>query len=326
VTGPGYGFVPLPPSVRRVARDEARWDRRAQGTLSGCIDLELAAEQPIHVGSGGKHAREGIVVGSGARVRGGPGIPGSSLKGALRARYEAITHSCAGPPPRPWRDGKFKVRSSTKIELARFTRDALDVAALGADGDHCEPGRACPACALFGCMSLRSRITVTDLACAAGGEFEVKSIPERFSPNVHHIGPARIVPFGASDRMFEIDGLHGRKFGLGRGPAGQTSQRFEVIPSGTVLAGQIRLFNVTPIELGGLLSALGCDPPSALKLGGGKAHGYGRVRCKARCRLTGWGKPAPPLDPSVWRRQFMESPDRWSDGEDRLVALHQGGC
>ncbi len=119
-------------------------------------------------------------------------------------------------------------------------------------------------------------------------------------------------------------GLHGRKFHLGHGPAAATRQHVEAIPAGTVLDGRIGVFNLTPAELGGLLTALGCNPPSALKLGGGKAHGFGRAQCKARCALVVSGSA--PLDPALWRRAFSESPDRWADGEARLVTLHRGDC
>jgi hypothetical protein len=314
VTEPGYGFVPLPPTVRRIARDEASWDRRVPSTLAGRIEIELTAAQPVHVGSGSKQALQRTVISSGARVRGGPGIPGSSLKGVLRARYEAITHSCAIAVPRLRHD--HSIRSSTGLSKARLLASALNAAVADTS---CTPKRACPACALFGRMSLRSRITVTDLACAGDARFDIAHIPERFGPNLHHVGPARKDRSGS---VFEVHGLHGRKFGLGRGPAADNRQRVEVIPAGTVLTGQIRLFNVTPAELGGLLAALGCDPPSALKLGGAKAHGLGRMHCKARYYLAG----ASSLDPSEWRRQFVASPDRWPDGEDHLVALHRGDC
>jgi hypothetical protein len=316
VTEPGHGFVPLPPSVRRIARDEAIRDRRVHGTLAGRIELELTAAQPIHVGSSSKPAQQRTVILRGVRFRSGPRIPGSSLTGVLRARYEAITHSCAVALPKLRYD--HDLRSSTGIKKARLLASALSAAVAESS---CTPQRACPACALFGRMSLRSRITVTDLACAGDARFNVALIPERLGSDLHHVGPARKDPSGSG---FEVHGLHGRKFGLGRGPASDNRRRIEVIPAGTVLTGQIRLFNVTPAELGGLLAALGCDPPSALKVGGGKAHGLGRMHCKARYYLAGTG--APPLDPLEWRRQFVDSPDRWPDGENHLVALHRGDC
>jgi len=127
--------------------------------------------------------------------------------------------------------------------------------------------------------------TVTDLAGAGGSRLEVMSMPERFGPNLHHVGPATRNPAGDA---FDVRSVHGRKFGRGSGPATEHRQRVEAIPAGTVLAGQLRLFNVTPAELGGVLAALGYDPRSALKLGGGKSHGFGRVYCQ----LAGHGAPA----------------------------------
>jgi hypothetical protein len=307
--------VPLAPEVRRVARDEASWARRVPGTLAGHIDLTLTTEQLLHIGSGSKQARSPLVILRGARIQGRPGIPGSSLKGVLRARYEAITRSCTSLSPGP---GLTKIRSSTGIKKARLMPSALRATVLD---DSCREHRACPACALFGRMSLRSRVTVTDLVCIGDTPFALATLPDRFGPNLHHVGPARI---DASGAVFEVHGLHGRKFHLGRGPAAATRQHVDAIPAGTVLAGRIGVFNLTPAELGGLLTALGCDPASTLKLGGGKSHGFGRARCQARCTLVASGSA--PLDPALWRKAFSESPDRWADGEARLVGLHRGDC
>jgi hypothetical protein len=315
VNDPGYDFVPLAPDVRRIARAEAHWDRRAPGTLAGRIDITLTAEQPLHVGGGSKEARPPHVVLRGARIRGRPGIPGSSLKGVLRARFEAITRSCTSLSPG---FTPIKIRSSTTdIKKARLT-PSLRPAALGGG---CTERCACPACALFGRMSLRSRITVTDLVCTGDTDFAIAAMPERFGPNLHHVGPARI---NASGDAFEVIGFHGRKFHRGHGPATEARQHVETIPTGAEIVGQIRLFNATPAEVGGLLAALGCDPVSAIKLGGGKAHGFGRARCHARCALVAHGST--PLDPAQWRAAFLDSPDRWDDGETRLVALHRGDC
>lgn len=315
MSDPGYDFVPLTPDVRRVARDEANWARRVPGTVAGHIDLTLTTEQPIHVGSGSKQARSPHVVLRGARIRGRPGIPGSSLKGVLRARYEAITRSCTSLFPG---SSTMNIRSSTGLKRARLLSSALRTAVL--DGS-CTEHRACPACALFGRMSLRSRVTVTDLACTGDMDFVLATLPDRFGPNLHHVGPARIDAAGSA---FEVHGLHGRKFHLGHGPAAATRQHVEAIPAGTVFIGRLGVFNLTPAELGGLLTALGCNPASALKLGGGKAHGFGRAQCQARCTLAASGSA--PLDPAQWRTAFVESPDRWDDGEARLVALHRGDC
>ncbi|HEU4727517.1 MAG TPA: RAMP superfamily CRISPR-associated protein [Kofleriaceae bacterium] len=263
------------------------------------------------MGSGSKQFRAPHVVLLGARIQGRPGIPGSSVKGVLRARYEAITRSCTSLVP----DRKASINSRTGIKKAYLTATALRAPVLS---DGCTEKSSCSACALFGRMSLRSRITVTDLVSDQDTRFVPEVLPERFSPNLHHVGPAMR---DASGTAFEVHGLHGRKFHLGKGPAADTRQHVEAIPAGARLTGQIRCFNVTPAELGGLLTALGCEPASALKLGGGKAHELGRAR--ARCAFPPDG---PPIDLAQCRRAFLESPDRWADGETRLVELHRGAC
>ena len=316
VTDPGYDFVPLAPDVRRVERAQACWDRHIAGTLAGYIDVTLTAEQPLHIGSGSKAARPPHVVQRAARICDRPGIPGSSLKGVLRARYEAITRSCTSlfPGDRP-----VKIRSSTSsIRRARLTSAVLEAAVLRS---ACDEKRTCPACALFGRMSLRSRITITDLAATSEAAFEPAFLPERFGPNLHHVGTVRV---DASGDVFEVHRLRGRKFHLGRGPAAPTRQQVEAIPAGTQLTGRIGVFNATLAELGGLLTALGNEPASALKLGGGKAHGFGRVRASARFALHPSG--AARVDPAHWRQAFIDSPDRWAEGEHRLIELHRGGC
>lgn len=304
----GYEFVDLPPRVVRSERPHARWDRRMDGTLSGRVELSLRTEQPVHIGSGGKEVRDGRLIVRAARVHDGAGVPGSSLKGVLRARYEASTCSCAGEP---LRSGQFMGINSSSTE---FTRALFlpDVPPSPPCGDQRRDRTSCSACALFGRMSSRSRITVTDLTCVEP-RFELVEMPMRYSPNLHHAGPRR-----GEDDHFVVTGLHGRKFHRGRGPAAPKLQSVEVIPLGRVLTGQIRIFNVTPVELGGLLSALGIDPHSALKLGGGKSHGFGRIRCAATFHLSGSAS----RDPAVWRAQLMASADYWGRGEAQLLALH----
>ena len=254
-----------------------------------------------------------------ARVRGGPGIPGSSLKGVLRSRYEAITRSCAGrrPPQRA------KVQSSTGIKTARL----VDSARKHDVFESCHPNRLCPACALFGRMSLRGRLTVTDFVATGASRFETIAIPERFGPNLHHIGTSRVGQDRSGNREFEVQSLHGRKFHIGRGPASDTTQRIEVVRKGQALSGEIRVFNLTRAELGGLLTAVGAMPPSALKVGGGKSHGLGRLQCKGlTCYLADAGGKTVAVAAEAWRSEFEQSPDRWEDGENQLVAWHRGDC
>lgn len=343
----GYEFVPLPREVARRERPEAAWHQRCEGTLSGTLRVTFRAEQPVHVGSGQKRLREGKVVRAGARIQGQPGVPGSSLKGVLRSRYEAITRSCVQAPParKP-----HKVRSTTHpdIKHAELTAQARGEAAFGA----CDDRLRCPACALFGRMSLRSRISVHDLACAADATFQIAPIDPQFGPNLHHVGKYTIAdarPPGQNG-LFQVHRLYGRKFATGTGPAGDRPQRalpdherrsagrtrehaqqpqqwIEVIPAGTAITGELRLHNVLPAELGGLLATLGRTPASALKLGAGKGCGFGRLRLAAiHYALRDHAGRSIEADEPRWRHSFVDSSDYWGPGETELARIHQGGC
>ncbi|WP_437307425.1 RAMP superfamily CRISPR-associated protein [Sorangium sp. So ce388] len=327
----GYEFVPLPDRVSVRQRPEAVHDRRVEGTLSGALSLTFATEQLVHVGSGFKALVEGKVVRQGVLVRGRPGVPGSSMKGVLRARYEALTRSCAPRPPRV-----LDVRSQSRpsIKRARLAQKALNKPAFHADEGH-EDG-LCPACALFGRMSRRSRVTLTDFSVEGHDEaFVTAPMPEQFGPNLHHVGPATVEVDprsggdGGSREIFEVHDLHGRKFAVGRGPLPERHgvQSVECIRRGASLRGQMRLVNVLPAELGGLLVALGWRPQSALKIGAGKAHGFGRMHlAHVEYRLRGLTDDAARKSEEGWRADFEGWEDRFAEGMQRLVAMHQGDC
>jgi RAMP superfamily len=348
----GYDFVPLPPDVARRKRSEAQWDRRAEGTLSGLLRVTFRAEQAVHVGSGHKRLHENKVLRAGVRIQGQPGIPGASLKGALRSRFEAITRSCL--QHKPSSNKPATIRSRTGVRKAQLARSAVDRPFFQG---MCREDSLCPACALFGRMSLRSRVTARDLSCAPGVTFQVAPIHEQFGPNLHHVGqavrrsgaeprgtrPAENRPRpaetssgaysdrGAGNEYFEVHSLHGRKFALGMGPINDKQpQWLEVIPAGSLITGAIALWNVLPGELGGLLAALGRTPASTLKLGAGKGRGFGRlVLTDLAGTLHDHTGALVPLDrqaESDWRAKFVQPPDYWPDGEAALVRIHQGDC
>jgi CRISPR/Cas system CSM-associated protein Csm3 (group 7 of RAMP superfamily) len=323
----GYEFVPFPDQVRRCERPNAAWDRRCPGSFAGTLHVTLGAEQAVHVGSGRKRLQGNDLVRAAVRVRGRPGVPGSTLKGVLRSRYEAITLSCAPRPPD--RRVKSKSLSHKDVEHAQLSRDAL---ALPVFQGRCTATRMCPACALFGLMSRRGRVAVGDFVCEDGIELSTAPLHEQFSPRLHHVGKARVVSGPDGKRYFEIGPLHGRKFAVGMGPRAEDTkpQLVEVIPAGSTLQGSLRLFNVGPAELGGLLSALGLGPGgrSPLKVGAGKGRGLGRVRLRALdIDLRDDRGRKPDIDQATidgWHAEFVQSSDCCAEGERRLHELHQG--
>lgn len=325
----GYLFVPLPDHVNRRTHPEAVFDRQVDAALSGVATIEFLCEQPIHIGSGFKRMVGPRVVRSAVRIQDGLGLPGSSVKGMLRSRYEAITYSCTDAP----KDKVWDVRSSTGLRKARFRLGTLTLDALKACSFR-EP-KMCPACALFGRMSQRSRVTVTDFHAPAQGEFALFDLPEQFGPNIHHVGSAKIIVDEhsrdrSSNQMFEVSDLKGRKFALGEGRRVENAkpQPVEVIPEGTILQGQIRFMNVMPMELGGILAAIGKMPASKLKIGAGKCYGLGRMSLRTmKFALRGRSASTTDEQERAWRAAFEAAQsDRFPVGEDTLVRIHQGAC
>ncbi|WP_437297351.1 RAMP superfamily CRISPR-associated protein [Sorangium sp. So ce426] len=324
----GYEFVPLPARVRRVRRPEAVHDRRVPGTLSAVLSLTFVTEQQVHVGAGSKELVDDDVVRQGLLIHGRPGVPGASMKGVLRARYEAITRSCVTLKPSR---GQVRVRSSSGIQSARLDDRLLDGDVFRAKEEAAD-GDLCPACALFGRMSLRSRVTLTDFAIKGDALFEVAEIPEQFSPNLHHVGRGSRRPSSEREHdrgaHFEVHELHGRKFAVGRGPVADKArwQKIEVFPKGSALQGTMRVHNALPRELGGLLVALGWKRESALKIGGGKGQGFGRIRLQHLvAHLRDPAGRAVELE-DAWITMFERSEDCHAEGMARLVEIHQGDC
>lgn len=153
IVRPAYFLLP----VQRPARSAA--PHREAG-LRGRLLLTLTTKSPLHVGSGSPlvlgRERPRLVAGVAAvRVDGGhiiPIIPGSSLKGAVRAVAEAVTPSCerasvAGARTSPCR-----------------TADAL-----------------CPACRAFGAPGWRSTIGFGDLGPRDGVTLREQRVAQRYS-------------------------------------------------------------------------------------------------------------------------------------------------
>jgi CRISPR/Cas system CSM-associated protein Csm3 (group 7 of RAMP superfamily) len=143
---PAYFTVPMAPPQRRPVLD------RANG-LWAELHLDGTLVEPLHVGSGvPEPVNDRLAAGVASNPAGGqqgiaerPVVPGSGVKGALRAVFEAVTLSC----------------------------DPLST-------DRCQAtGEACPACALFGLGGRRGALAISDLSVQ--GELGVRHVAQRYS-------------------------------------------------------------------------------------------------------------------------------------------------
>ena len=315
-TKEGYRFVPLPDAVHRERRPHARLDRRVEGTARLTLEISYKVALPVHVGAGHRTLVGHTPVRVAARSGGRPVIPGSSLKGLLRARYEAITNSCStsGPP----RDGKLTKTLPSRSFLGYQV--VFDPSVRQHEVfERCPPNsdRLCAACALFGRMSLRGRVAVRDLLAPEATALEPGELPKRFSPRPHHLGH-----YKKDERQrLTVTKLKGRKFYRGElSKSGAKTETAELIPRGTMLSGTIVCTNITAAELGGLLIALGSEPGSRLRVGAAKAYPFGLL-VPVRLGVV----PGPPEDDfprgffDSARAEFEQSADRHAEGEQWLA-------
>jgi CRISPR/Cas system CSM-associated protein Csm3 (group 7 of RAMP superfamily) len=327
----GYVFVPFPdtgPMVRRAPRPAARHDRRMPEMWFGTLSIEIACSQPLHVGSGFKTEIDGHVVRRTARAGERLILPGATLKGILRSRFEAITRSCAFDPPSE--RSRIVSRSHPDVQRGRLTAEIKQAAIFD---ERCgRDDRVCPACALFGFQyrdeSLQSRVRVEDLMADEDARCALTSMPAQYEPRLHHLGDYWI-DRTRREPEFEVNRLYGRKFYAGSAPASHDAprQQVEVAPAGTRFRGAIHLFNVEPDELGGLFVALGIAPKTFLKVGAGKGHGFGRAAVAvADYRLRDDRRKPRTQDLDAWSTAFGASPDRWEGGAMKLVEIYQGAC
>ena len=165
-----YDFVPLADHIERS--NVTGHEVLPPDCWYGRIGLRLTADSPVHVASGQIVRREDLepyigrdldgpieeeLVLSHLRCGDVRVIPGTSLKGTVRAVVEAISYSCL----------TFinyrNVSSMAKDERHGDQR-------LQALHNRCTPeSGVCPACALFGTLGYEGRVSFSDFVQKTGG-------------------------------------------------------------------------------------------------------------------------------------------------------------
>lgn len=158
-------FRYIPFANRCERKTPAGHDTYAAGLLSGEITGAIVALTPLHVASGGIELMEKVdwrlaqktpLIKAFVRSGGKRVIPGSSLKGSMRAIVEAITPSCVA-------------------KTGRGTRTP------GGLGECREQGKLCPACRIFGALGYLGQVQFSD-AEQVGNAVEITQVPGLFAP------------------------------------------------------------------------------------------------------------------------------------------------
>ncbi|MGL4500315.1 MAG: RAMP superfamily CRISPR-associated protein [Planktothrix sp.] len=252
-----YEFVTFPTGSplkkRPIGHDKYHEDR-----ISGTLFITLTVQTPVHISSG--------VVAMGSDVgqnhipliklmatdaQQNPIIPGSSLKGVVRAVYESITNSTLGV-----------VTSKRKL------KDTIPKDRLPCTNKE----KLCPASRVFGAMNWQGVVEFSDSRLVSAQQ-DVGFIPSLYEPS------------STSPTYFDDNGfVKGRKFYYHTDRAASPGQQ-NGIPVQQVgkltFTTRVQLTNLTDAELGVLFIVLGQERTPqdriALKVGGGKPIGMGTM-------------------------------------------------
>lgn len=281
-----YGFVeiePLAPGDRRPPQGHERYHPH---TVSGQLEATLIVATPLHVSSGRIRMRRGRkppLVRELTRVNGQPCVPASTLKGVVRSVVEAITRSCV------------RVTRAPTAQLPRGAASCRDKDNL------------CLACRMFGAMGFEGHVRFGDAVLREGkGNLSIARMPALYAPR------------GRTRAYFAGREVKGRKFYKHGQTVTQANTPVEVLLPESQLTFSVRFDNLTPGELGVLLTALGLGKPElVLKLGGGKPACYGSALASLN-NLQVW-ENARALYANYDIEQVIKSPDNYLRQVDDLI-------
>lgn len=185
-------------------------------------------------------------------------IPGSSLKGVVRSIYEAITRSC------------LCKTNAKKEEIPNNYSECNDTSKL------------CPACVVFGAMSWLGLVHFHDAKYDPENDkpgFDTGLIPALFPPKPQ----AKNAETQEKIYYYKNNKIRGRKFyphSYQEDEEVKPTLRIQQAELGKRFTTYVNYANLTKMQLGTLLIALGQDSENrlGLKIGSGKAVGMGTMK------------------------------------------------
>ncbi len=319
-----YDFVSLPDRPRRT--DGVTHDDYPAHLWSGKLRLVYRTEAPLHVGSGVfESAQECGLRGGNQPVRGvlrscgRPVLPGSSWKGAVRSRFEAITRSRLAIVGKVGKEDVFKVPQVLRQDPRRKHRfeihdgrvtGALAPQRIVREAEHLRG--LSPADALFGCMGYRGRVHPGEGEIDGPAAERALRVAALDSPQIHRLAkPHGMRHVGGVD--YHMTEIEGRKFYYDgdvvscrqirdRGGHREVFEFIDYVSEGSTIALDLRLRSVSEEELGALLVSAGYgEEVGVVRFGGYKSVGLGKVRLESASAVLHHG-----IDARRWRRKNGE--------------------
>ena len=209
----------------------------------GSMTIEVKAISKLFVGTGEYEVDAQGIYQPFARIGARLAIPGTSIKGTVRAYAEALSSSC-------------DLSSSPEGEACRADR-----------------GSVCICCRIFGALGFQGSITFSDTATLEPTVVDLTKYTmsvRRSDPQGRYREGRRFYYHNKPGSPRLTNRRTGRLF---------PDERVEVIPEGTKFISELLFENLSKEEIGLLLLAMGLSPAHRfnLKLGGGKNRQLGSV-------------------------------------------------
>lgn len=245
-----YDFVSIPEVRSEDRKHPTGHHRYADGHISGHLEGALLALTPLHVGAGSLYLTDlddPPLVKSHVRINERPAVPASTMKGMVRSIAEAMTRSC--------------------VRITRARRNQLPRGAAECRNEK----QLCVACRMFGALGYQGLVRISDAVLRDEYQTQVARMPALYGPR-QRAGIYR-----------ERGQVKGRKFYKHGQTVLDADTPVEVCPIQSELDFRIDFDNLTPAEVGVLLTAMGLGRPRFyLKVGGGKPACYGSVMVQIR--------------------------------------------
>ena len=351
-----YDFVSLPD--RPASGKAILHDRIPEDRWSGTLRLVYRLETPLHVGSGVLENAKDLGLSNRDRpVRGivrsadQPVLPGSSWKGAVRSRFEAITNSRFVLAPRTREEDESKVPQALRKGSSKHRFDLRDyrVSALAPLRTVRRPSdlaSASPADAVFGCMGYLGRVAPGEGIIDGPSAKSPLMVPALESPQPHrlaqpgglsHEGGTRYSITRVEGRKFYYDGdVHHRDSPRSQLPGQSGRDRdhepswepVDQVPAGSTITLDVAVRSLSEAEIGALLVAAGRgDDVGVVRFGGYKSAGLGKatlVETTARLHRGSGARSWRRDDPEAFDLEAAVAEGRASLVDpSRLAELHQ---
>lgn len=215
-----------------------------RGKLEGIIPITIKTLTPIHISSGQLTSNDNkTLYKSFIRNNRDIIIPGSSLKGCIRAIAETVSYSCLDD-----RELDFKKLPKNKNHKK-------------------ESHNRCIICDTFGTMGFKSKVTVNDMKMVKG-RTEIISLPKSFSPRPNTTEYV--------DDRNKYKGYKFYKHGI-NGIQSTGNIPYEFVLEGAEFEGKIIFKGLTDEQIELLCFSMGLNGEFEPKIGYGKSFYYGSV-------------------------------------------------